>query len=214
VTPSRRRWAAALSIAVGLVALVLLALAHAGTSLVVEDPLEHASAAVVFGGRTPFRALEAARLYKAGWADEIWLTEGGWTSDDVALSELGVERTPEHVYNRQVLEHHGVPGTAIRVVETRNNNTAQEVRTIGHAIARSGADRVILITSTYHTRRVRMLWRTLVGNRPAAIVRYTRDESFDPAHWWSDTADVWSVSREWFGLLNAWAGFPVASEHW
>ena len=49
---------------------------------------------------------------------------------------------------------------------------------------------------------------------PEAVIRFAPDEAFDADHWWRDTADAWSVSREWFGLLNAWAGFPVKSEHW
>ena len=39
-------------------------------------------------------------------------------------------------------------------------------------------------------------------------------DAFDADHWWRDTADAWALSREWFGLLNAWAGFPLRSEHW
>jgi uncharacterized SAM-binding protein YcdF (DUF218 family) len=213
VTLTRRSVAAVVSLTAA-VALALVAVSHAGTSLVVEDPLQHAPAAVVFGGRTPSRAIEAASLYKAGWAREVWLTEGALTADEVALGELGIERTPEYVYNRQVLERLGVPGAALRVIEGRNNNTADEVRTIARAVKQSGGERVILITSNYHTRRVRTLWHNIVGNRPEAIVRYARDEQFDAAHWWRDTADAWSVSREWFGLLNAWTGFPVKSEHW
>ena len=55
---------------------------------------------------------------------------------------------------------------------------------------------------------------SLVGRRPEAIVRYASDDPFEPARWWRNTADALSVSREWFGLLNAWAGFPVTSERW
>ena len=127
---------------------------------------------------------------------------------------MQIEVTPEHAYNRQVLERLGVPASAIRVVPGHNNSTAEEVRTIARAVAEAHAERVILITSDYHTRRVRTLWRVLAGDKPPAIVRYTPEEAFDAAHWWRDTADAWAVSREWFGLLNAWARFPVRSEHW
>ena len=53
------------------------------------------------------------------------------------------------------------------------------------AEARSAhADRVILITSRYHSRRVRVLWNSLVGDYPQAIVRYTPRDPYDPEHWW------------------------------
>ena len=211
---SRRRPIGAVLLAVAMLALAFFALSHAGTFLIVEDPLQRAPAAVVFGGKTPFRAIEAARLYREGWAREVWLTEGGLSADDVALAELGIERTPEHVYNRQVLEHLGVPNGAIRVIETKNRNTADEVRTIARALTIAGADRVILVTSNYHTRRVKALWHASVGSLPEAIVRSAPDNTFDAQHWWRDAADAMAVSREWFGLLNARAGFPVKSEHW
>lgn len=80
------------------------------------------------------------------------------------------------------------------------------------AEARSAhAERVILITSKAHSRRVRVLWNTLVGAHPQAIVRYAPLDPFEPEHWWRTSRDAIAVSREWFGLLNAWAGFPVAS---
>jgi uncharacterized SAM-binding protein YcdF (DUF218 family) len=212
---SRRRWVG--TVVVFLMAITALALyvgSRAASWLVVEDPLDRAPSAVVFGGKTPFRAMEAARLYKVGWAREVWLTEGGLSADEVALRQLGVERPQEYVYNLQVLQRLGVPIGAIRVLPGRNDNTAQEVRTIARALGESGAERVILVTSSYHTRRVKALWRALVGSRPQAIVRVAPGEAFDAAHWWRDAADGWSVSREWFGLLNAWAGFPLKSEHW
>jgi uncharacterized SAM-binding protein YcdF (DUF218 family) len=210
----RTKWIAVALILGATFALALFAFSHAGTWLVVEDPLQPSLSVVVFGGKTPFRAIEAAKLYKEGWAREVWLTEGVLSTADVALVELGIERTQEHVYNRQVLECFGVPSAAIRLIETRNNNTATEVRTIARAVRESCGDRVILVTSSYHTRRVKALWRTFVGNWPEAVVRSAPNEAFDAKNWWRDTADAWAVSREWFGLINARVGFPLKSEHW
>jgi hypothetical protein len=53
-----------------------------------------------------------------------------------------------------------------------------------------------------------------VGGPNAAIVRYTKDDPFNAARWWANTSDALSVTREAFGLLNAWAGFPIRSERW
>jgi len=157
--------------------------------------------------------MEAAKIYKDGWVHDVWLTEGGLSANDAALAKLGINPPPEYAYNRQVLERLGVPGGAIRVIQGRNNNTADEVRTIAQALRSSGGERVILVTSSYHTRRVKALWRAL-DQRPKAIVRSAPGEAFDAEHWWRDAADASAVSHEWFGLLNAWAGFPVKSEHW
>ena len=198
----------------GCLALAPFALTTAGTWLVVADPLQPARSIVVFGGHVPFRAMEAAAIYKQGWTREVWLTQGGVYEEDLALAKLGINRTPEHVYSRQVLERLGVPGDAIRVLPERNVNTADEVRTVARELKAAGGDRAILITSKYHARRVKVVWHALVGGRPEAIVRYAPDDPFEPGRWWRNTADAMSVSREWFGLLNAWAGFPVKSERW
>jgi hypothetical protein len=98
--------------AVLVVALVTFRMA--GTWLVVADPLLPASSVVVFGGHVPFRAMEAAAVYKQGWTREVWLTRGGLYEEDIALAKFAIDRTPEHLYSRQVLERVGVPSNAIR----------------------------------------------------------------------------------------------------
>ena len=44
-----------------------------GRWLVDPDPLQHARAIVVLSGRLPFRSMEAAEVYRQGWAPEVWL---------------------------------------------------------------------------------------------------------------------------------------------
>jgi uncharacterized SAM-binding protein YcdF (DUF218 family) len=185
---------------------------RAGSWLVVEDPLQPARAVVVFGGQAPFRAMEAARIYRQGWTREVWLTQGAASEEDIALGKLGIERPSDSEISRRVVERLGVPASAVRAMPERIVNTAEEVRAIGREVQRVGGDRVILITSKYHTRRVRILWHKLVGSRPEAIVRYASDDPFEPDRWWRTTQDAMRVPREWFGLLNAQLGFPVKSE--
>jgi len=183
-----------------------------GTWLVVEDPLQHAEAVVVMGGHVPFRAMEAARTYQQGWTREVWLIQGMVSEEDRALEHLGIDRPPENAYSYQVAKRLGVPAEAIRVLAERPLNTAEEVRAVAKELQRVRGDRVILITSKYHSRRVRTLWHKFVGSHPEAIVRYTSDDPFEPDRWWRNTQDAMAVSREWFGLLNASVGFPVKSE--
>ena len=202
---------------VALVVLVLLggfALSRAGSSLSVSDPLQRADAIVVINGRVPYRAMKGADLYKQRLAPEVWLTMGNRNAAEVEMEKLDVHPTLEHVYSQAVLEKLGVPATAIRIVPGRNNNTATEMKTIAGFARQQHVKRLILVTSSYHSRRVRSLWHQLTDNNPPAIVQYTDDEPFNAARWWTDTADSWTVSREWFGLLNAWLGFPLRSEPW
>jgi uncharacterized SAM-binding protein YcdF (DUF218 family) len=218
IGPNRSRWKKRALIALAVLAAVLalapLALGTAGAWLVVEDPLQPARSIVVVGGHLPFGAMEAATVYRQGWTREVWLTQGAVREEDLALARVGVDRTPEHIYSRQVLVALGVPSAAIHLVADRNRNTADEVRAVARELDTKGGGRVILITSKYHTRRVKVLWRALVGSHSEAIVRYPSNDPFEPALWWRNAGDALAVSREWFGLLNAWGGFPVKSERW
>src|SRR6185295_8500344 len=101
--------------AVFLIVLVLVAIARAGTSLRVSDPLQPADAIVVIGGKVPFRAMKSADLYKQRLAPEVWVTMGNRTTAEVEMEKLAVPPTLEHIYSQKVLERLGVPPNAIHV---------------------------------------------------------------------------------------------------
>jgi uncharacterized SAM-binding protein YcdF (DUF218 family) len=185
----------------------------AGTSLVIDEPLEHSRAIVVFGGAAPFRSMEAATLYKQGWAPEVWVTTGRQRADDVTLARLGIERPPEHYYNLQVLERLGVPSSAIRVLGAPVANTAEEIGVIAERLRHVGGGNVILVTSQYHTRRVRFFWRRVATPGAEARVHYARGEPLDPRRWWSNSTEMIAVAREWVGMINALASFPIQTVH-
>jgi uncharacterized SAM-binding protein YcdF (DUF218 family) len=190
-----------------------LLLRRFGRWLVVADPLEPARAILILGGNVPFRAMEAAAIYHQGWAPEVWLTQYPPTPEEKVMASMGIDVPAENTYNRRVLEYLGVPSEAIFVIEP-GLDTATEVR---NAAARMrgvpGKETVILVTSKSHARRVKVLWRALVGSQPPrAIVRYTADDPFVPERWFLNTRDVGLVAHEFFGLLNAWAGLPVKAE--
>src|ERR1700704_4540545 len=178
-----------------------------GRWLIVEDPLERARAIVVLSGAMPLRAIEAANLYREGYAPEIWLTHS--TEPAGTLEEMGIPFAGEDHYNALVLIHEGVPPDAIHVLEPPIVNTADEIKAVAATRARGKGETVILVTTKAHTRRVRLLWRRLAPGQGRAIVRAASGDSFDPRHWWRNTSDSLDVVREVLGLLNAWAGLPL-----
>lgn len=155
----------------------------------------------------PVRAIEAAKLYREGYAPEIWLTHS--SEPQQTLEAMGIPFTGEDYHNAQILLHEGVPESAIRVLDPPIVNTPDEISVIGAELARTKARSVILVTTKPHTRRVRLLWRRLAASQGQAIVRAASEDSFDPAHWWRNTSDALDVVREVLGLLNAWAGLPL-----
>src|SRR5665213_2267660 len=68
---------------------------------------------------------------------------------------------------------------------------------------------IIIVTSKTHARRVKILWKVLTGTTEGAIVRYTEEDPFRPDRWFRNTRDINAVAREFFGVLNVWAGFPI-----
>jgi uncharacterized SAM-binding protein YcdF (DUF218 family) len=182
-----------------------------GRWLVVEDPLEHSDAIVVLSGRLPERAVEASRVFVAGYAEQVWISPPVTPVDE--LKAMKIAYLGEDFYNEKVLIAKGVPADDIRILEHPNANTEAEVRQVAEDLRDMNLHSVIIVTSKAHTRRVRTIWTKLVGSDPRLIVRYAQDDPFDGAHWWRHTQDGLDVVRETLGLLNAWAGFPLRPEH-
>jgi uncharacterized SAM-binding protein YcdF (DUF218 family) len=203
--------------AVGGVGLILALIISFGVGrwLVVEDPLEKSRAIVVLSGAMPVRAIEAAKLYRAGYAPEIWLTHS--TEPGETLEEMNIPFFGEDHYNQLVLIREGVPPQAIHILEPPIVNTADEIKVTAAALSQGNArgkgpennDTVILVTTKAHTRRVHLLWGRLAPGQGHAIVRAATGDPFDPRHWWRTTSDSLDVVREVLGLLNAWAGLPL-----
>lgn len=187
-----------------------LVVARLGLWLVVEDPPARAAAVVVLAGDFPYRAIEAAAIYREGWAAEVWLSSTQVPARDTAIARLGLTFAGgDEMGNRAVLTRLGVPDQAIRVVPGVAERTVDEVRLVADELRRRRETVVLIVTSKSHTRRVRALWRRVVGGEPRAIVRYAREDPFDPGRWWGNTRSALEVAREVLGLLNAWVGFPV-----
>jgi uncharacterized SAM-binding protein YcdF (DUF218 family) len=178
-----------------------------GRLLVVEDTLGKGRAIAVLSGGMPLRAMEAAKLYREGYAPEIWLTHSAEPA--ATLGEMGIPFAGEDYYNTRILVHEGVPADAIRVLDPPIVNTADEINAIAAALAKKKDRTAILVTTKAHTRRVRLLWQRLGADRGNAIVRAASGDPFDPRHWWRTTSDALDVVREVLGLMNAWAGLPL-----
>jgi len=204
-----RRLLIALAVLAILTGAAFWAFRNLGRWLVVNDTLQPARAIVVLAGRIPYRAMEAAEIYRQGWAPEVWLFQDDPRGANEAFASLGIHHVTEEEYNQQVLERLGVPKAAIRLLDPPATNTENEFELLREKLRRQGGDRVILVTSPVHTRRVKAIWHIVVGNQPQAIVRHDTGEPTDPEHWWRATGDVQDVVHEILGLINTSLGFVV-----
>src|SRR5712664_4882056 len=167
-TVSRRRGRALVLVAAvgcGLI-LGMVMFFGVGRWLVVEDTLGEARAIAVLSGGMPLRAMEAAKLYREGYAPEIWLTHSAEPAE--VLGAMGIPFAGEDYYDARVLVHEGVPAGAIRVLDPPIVNTADEINVIAAALAKEKDRTAIIVTTKAHTRRVRLLWRRLGSGRGSA----------------------------------------------
>src|SRR5437660_8870367 len=205
--PRRRARRVLCAVGVGALLFALVIFFGVGRWLVAEDQLGKARAIVVLSGAMPLRAIEAAKLYREGYAPEIWLTHSSEPRE--TLEEMGIPFVGEDYYDTRVLMHEGVPQEAIHVLAPPIVNTADEIKVVAATLAREKGGAVIIVTTKPHTRRVRLLWRRLPPVLGRAIVRAARGYPLDGRHWWRTTSDALDVVREVLGLLNAWAGLPL-----
>jgi uncharacterized SAM-binding protein YcdF (DUF218 family) len=210
--PRRALWC----VAAVLAAVVLVGGAHAPllrgvvAALIVEDPLEPAAAIVTLGGQVPFRPMEAAELYRAGWAPRIVVVRGARLEEHYALRQLGIVLAEGWEIEREILLRRGVPASAILVPEGEAQGTLEELAIVARAVEPEDKP-VILVTSKIHTRRTRMTWEHVTEGHSRPVVRIARGDPFDPEAWWRERRAALAVVREYLGLLNYYAGFPVAA---
>jgi uncharacterized SAM-binding protein YcdF (DUF218 family) len=120
--------------------------------LIVEDSLQPAAAIVSLAGQTPFRELEAAKLYHAGWAPTVVIVREAPSAELGALEKLGIKKPEPWELSRAVLIQQGVPPAAIAMPEGEGLGTLEELTAAYAGLGINGAP-VIFVTSKYHTRR-------------------------------------------------------------
>ena len=204
--PRSRRFVLAL-VACALVVLVVVTFRGLGPWLVVNEPLAPSDVIFVTDGQTPQRELEGAALYLDGWAPRIAVTlpRDLMSADTRRLSG---EPTPQE-RSVQVLRYRGVPEGAIVRLDRMVDNTEQELQADFDYARAHGFRRVIIVSSPYHTRRIRLMWRSRFEGEIPALVRATRYEPGDPSRWWRSRRPLEAAVHEVFGILNFVLGNPI-----
>src|SRR3981189_2717479 len=198
------------AIAILVVSSTVALLFGVGHWLVGEDSLHKTHAIALLSGNFPARALEAASLYRGGFASEIWFTHPGPQSD--VLTQMGIHYPSEAEFNYQVLRRQGIPARAIHVLDAPVINTCDELDVIGSALQqKNSASSVIVVTNKAHTRRVHELWDRFDSARGKIIVHGIANDDFQPSAWWTRSEDTHQVIHEILGMINVWVGLPMQS---
>lgn len=175
---------------------------YGGRFLQRDDPLQQADAILMLGGARAERCLEAYELFKAGYAPVIVLSPGRFEHAEQLLRDRGLRLPREVDLQRDVLLQLGVPADRTFMLSVAVDNTAQEAEALHDLVRARGWRRVIVVTSKYHTRRSRFGFRReFAGSGVEIIVRSSRFDPSDPAHWWRTRPDVRFVLEEWAKLI-------------
>ena len=175
---------------------------YGGRFLQHDDPLQKSDAILMLGGARVERCLEAYELYKAGYAPVIVLSSGRMEQAELLLRARGIRLPLEVDLQRDLLRQLGVPTEHTLTFPSPVDNTAQEAEALHDLVRARGWRRVIVVTSKYHTRRSRFGFRReFAGSGTDIIVRSSRFDPSDPAHWWRARPDVRFVLEEWGKLI-------------
>ena len=162
-----------------------------GHQLVHEDTLEEADAIVVLaGGGQIERDLAAADLYTAGLARVVVLTTVPENPVIAEMARRGLTFRSTTDARIGFLEGAGVPIDAVTVLSRHVQSTQQEADLVAEWATSRDIRRLIVVTSSYHSARVRLVFDRTFGDDPVVRIHPAPIGRFDPEHWWRDRATL------------------------
>jgi uncharacterized SAM-binding protein YcdF (DUF218 family) len=173
-----------------------------GNYLIYEDPLQNADAIAVLNGGFPHRLLEAIDLYQAGHAPLIIVSRGTELIGYQYVRQLGIDVPEEPEYSKMVILKKGLPEEALIILENRIDSTEQELKQLYQFLTERKMDRVILVSSKYHTRRVMKYFNRIAGDPMICIVRPSKYDPYNPGHWWTVREQARQVWLEYQKLVH------------
>jgi uncharacterized SAM-binding protein YcdF (DUF218 family) len=166
----------------------------AATFWIVQDRMAPAEAIIVIGDDNfeADRASEAATLFRAGWAPQV-----------VASGRMLRPYASAADFIARDLVSRGVPASAVVRFSHRANNTLEEAESLEVLITQKGWHRILLVTSNYHTRRARYIFRKVLPETVSLEVVGVSDPEFEPASWWQSRQGRKRFFLETMGYLQA-----------
>lgn len=157
-----------------------------GTLLVVEDELVEADVILPLAGGTLDREIEAAELFRQGFAPRIVLTREPELPTLAYLEERGIHLPVAEEVRLRVLVELGVPRERISFLAGNVRSTMDEAEAVAAWAVDANVGRVIVVSSPYHTARAKHTFERFAGNsRTQFIVRPTTLSEFSPENWWT-----------------------------
>ncbi len=161
-------------------------------SWVVEDPLDKADALIVVSDDNFYadRATRAAELFREGKAPLV-VASGRRLRPSAGIAEL-----MEH----DLIER-GVPKDKILRFPQDGDSTQDEAEALAKLAKQKKWHSAIVVTSNYHTRRARYIFRRVFPQGVQVRIASARDGDFDPETWWEKRKSTKLFMREILGMM-------------
>ena len=174
-----------------------------GARLIHADDLVRSDLIVVLAGGTPVREIEAADLYVAGYAPRVALTVEAEAPGVETLRDRGIPFERAVDLRKRLLMHLGVPEPAVVVLNSAYvNSTKSETELVRDWMTANRARRVIVVTSSFHSRRAALTFRrALRGSGADVVVRPASHDTFRANDWWHDRQTLRNGLFEWQKLM-------------
>jgi uncharacterized SAM-binding protein YcdF (DUF218 family) len=169
-------------------------LREAASFWIVADAIQPADVIIVIGDDdfAGDRAREAATLFQNHWAPQV-VASGRMLRPYTSIADL-IARD---------LQAQGVPASAILRFSHRANNTLEEAQGLRVLIAQRQWRKVLLVTSNYHTRRARYIFRKTLPSEVSLEVAGAPNSDFEPGTWWQSRQGRKTFFLETMGYLDA-----------
>ncbi len=199
---------------VALILILLLAVGScrkAGSWLVKADETPHADVMVLLMGSISERVLQTADLYSEEVAGKVWIVEEGMGAIQT-LEERGVMLIRNSTQASNALTALGVPSDSILILPGDASSSRMEAEivrdfliTLSDTDTNGGLDTLLLVSSSWHTRRAFKIFRAALHPLDESpVVRCSPNPytSFDPDKWWKSKNDIQKVVTEYLKLAN------------
>lgn len=192
------------ALAVFLLALLFITramwLSLAGGFLIVADPLQPADAVVPLSGGGRGRVIQAAALFREGYA-------GWFIATESELDLPGVRDSWADLVRREAIWQ-GMPEERIVAAPGIVHTTYDEAQVVRQLALEGGWRSVIVVTDPYHTRRARMIFRDVFRDTGVrVIVRPVDDVPYGTDTWWRTEKGLRDTWTEYLKLVLYVAGY-------
>ena len=163
-------------------------------SWIIEDQLDKADALIVLSDDNFYadRATRAAELFREGKAPVV-VASGRRLRPSAGIAEL-----MEH----DLIER-GVPKDRIVRFAHDGESTLEEAEALARLAKERKWHRAVVVTSNFHTRRARYIFRRVFPQGVEVRIASARDGNFDPERWWMKRESIKELSMEFSGMVVA-----------